>query len=64
VSSGVIPDLRRSPILQDAAAWKSIVLDGVRKANGMASFAAWMNAEDAEAVRAYVASVAAMPPQP
>jgi mono/diheme cytochrome c family protein len=64
VSSGVIPDLRRSPILQDGAAWKSIVLDGVRKENGMASFARWLNADDAEAVRAYVASAAALASTP
>jgi PQQ-dependent dehydrogenase (methanol/ethanol family) len=57
-SSGVLPDLRRSPILRDAAAWRSVVIDGVRKDNGMASFAKWMNAEDAEAVRAYVAAEA------
>jgi quinohemoprotein ethanol dehydrogenase len=60
VSSGVLPDLRRSPILQDATAWKSIVIDGVRKENGMASFAQWINSEDAEALRIYVASVAAL----
>jgi mono/diheme cytochrome c family protein len=59
ISSGVLPDLRHSPILSDAAAWKSIVLDGARKANGMASFAKWINREDAEALRAYVASEAA-----
>ena len=51
MSSGVLPDLRRSPILQDATAWKSIVIDGVRKENGMASFAQWINSEDAEALR-------------
>jgi len=60
VSSGVLPDLRRSPILQDATAWKSIVIDGVRKENGMASFARWINSEDAEALRTYVASIAAL----
>ncbi len=59
MSSGVLPDLRRSPILQDATAWKSVVIDGVRKENGMASFAQWINSEDAEALRSYVASVAA-----
>jgi PQQ-dependent dehydrogenase (methanol/ethanol family) len=59
ISSGVLPDLRHSPILQDGTAWKSIVLDGVRKDNGMASFSKWMNLEDAEAVRAYVAAEAA-----
>jgi hypothetical protein len=31
----------------------------VRKDNGMASFAKWINADDAEAIRAYVAGEAA-----
>ena len=58
ISSGVIPDLRRSPILQDAAAWKSVVIDGVRQDNGMAPFSKWLDAEDAEAIRVYVAAEA------
>ncbi len=58
VSSGVLPDLRRSPVLQDGAAWKSLVIDGVRKDNGMRSFAQWMSAAEAEAIRAYVAGEA------
>lgn len=59
VSAGVLPDLRRSPLLHSAAAWKSVVLDGSLKGNGMASFAKWLNEADAQAVRAYVASEAA-----
>jgi quinohemoprotein ethanol dehydrogenase len=54
VGSGVIPDLRYSPAIGDAAAWKTIVLDGALKARGMVSFAPMLNAQDAEAMRAYV----------
>jgi mono/diheme cytochrome c family protein len=32
---------------------------GVRKKTGMASFARWINSDDAEAVRSYVTSVVA-----
>lgn len=59
ISSGVLPDLRRSSMLQSAAAWKSVVIDGILKDNGMASFAKWIDAADAEALRAYVAGEAA-----
>jgi quinohemoprotein ethanol dehydrogenase len=59
VSAGVLPDLRRTPILQSPAAWQSVVLGGALKDNGMASFAKWLNEADALALRAYVASEAA-----
>jgi len=54
-SSGLNPDLRRSAILADKEAWKTIVIDGALKNRGMISFARWISADDAEAVRAYVA---------
>lgn len=57
VSGGVLPDLRRAPSLQDAGAWAQTV-QGARAANGMPDFSAWVNADDAEALRAYVASEA------
>ncbi|MBX9728789.1 MAG: PQQ-dependent dehydrogenase, methanol/ethanol family [Sphingopyxis sp.] len=60
VSSGVLPDLRRRPTLADAESWNAVVIDGVLKDRGMRSFARWMTAEDAEAVRAYVAGRAAV----
>ncbi|NIJ38408.1 quinohemoprotein ethanol dehydrogenase [Sphingopyxis panaciterrae] len=48
------PDLRRSGALADAAVWKSIVIDGALKDNGMVSFARWVTPEQAESIRAYV----------
>lgn len=55
ISSGVLPDLRRSGYLADKAAWNEVVIGGTLKERGMISFAKWMTAGDAEAVRAYVA---------
>jgi quinohemoprotein ethanol dehydrogenase len=53
-SSGVLPDLRRSAALADAAAWKDIVHDGALKANGMVAFSRWFTPAQIEAVRGYV----------
>lgn len=55
-SSGVAPDLRRSAALADKALWREIVIGGALSAGGMASFADVMTAQDAEAIRAYVAT--------
>jgi hypothetical protein len=41
-------------MLGTSEAWASVVLDGQLAANGMASFAAVVSADDAEAMRAYV----------
>jgi len=54
VGGGITPDLRWSPIAMDAAAWKSVVLDGVRKDRGMVSFAPLIGEKEAEQIRAYV----------
>lgn len=48
------PDLRYSAALGSPELWNAIVLEGVRSQNGMASFAAALSEEDAEAVRAYM----------
>ncbi|MGB7406545.1 MAG: PQQ-dependent dehydrogenase, methanol/ethanol family [Pacificimonas sp.] len=58
MSSGVLPDLRRSGWLADRELWQEVLLEGVLKDQGMISFAKWFSAEDAEAVRAYVADKA------
>jgi PQQ-dependent dehydrogenase (methanol/ethanol family) len=55
----VNPDLMRSPIAGNAEAWRAVVMDGVMADKGMISFAPWLNAEQAEAVRAYVIAEAA-----
>lgn len=54
VSGGVVPDLRYSPTLASAGAWKSIVLDGALARNGMISYANYLKPEDVETLRAYI----------
>jgi mono/diheme cytochrome c family protein len=54
VSGGVIPDLRRSVITRDPAAWDKVVRGGERTPRGMVSFATEVSSEDSEKVRAYV----------
>jgi quinohemoprotein ethanol dehydrogenase len=54
-SAGVLPDLRRSAALADASAWRAILIDGVLEPKGMVSFKRWLNPDQDEAVRAYVA---------
>ena len=54
-SSGVLPDLRRSPVLANQQLWQDVVHDGALKQNGMAGFSKWLSRDDVEAVRAYVA---------
>jgi quinohemoprotein ethanol dehydrogenase len=54
-SSGLYPDLRYAS--KDVyASWQAIVLGGAFSARGMASFADVVTPEDAEAIKAYVAS--------
>jgi quinohemoprotein ethanol dehydrogenase len=55
----VLPDLRRSSALADKETWREIVIGGARSQTGMVSFAKWLSPDDAEAIRAYVASDAA-----
>ena len=54
-SSGVLPDLRRSPVLTDKQVWQDVVHDGMLKDRGMVGFGKWMSREEIESVRAYVA---------
>jgi len=51
---GVFPDLRLSPSLGDAGLWHEIVIDGSLTDRGMISFAQSLQADDAEAIRAFV----------
>ncbi len=55
MSSGVLPDLRRRATISDARTFRSIVIDGALKNNGMIGFARYMSPADAEAVRGYLA---------
>lgn len=54
VSGGVLPDLRRSPVVFDQALFNAVVREGARAARGMVSFASELTPEETEAVRAYV----------
>jgi quinohemoprotein ethanol dehydrogenase len=57
-SLNIIPDLRRSAALTSAALWKSIVIDGAFEPNGMIGWSAFIDAEEAENIRAYVGAQA------
>ena len=49
-----LPDLKRTPMLLTAEAWKGVIIDGNSAARGMASFARFLTPQDAEDIRAYV----------
>jgi mono/diheme cytochrome c family protein len=53
-SGGYLPDLRRSSMIHTADAFKSVVIDGALAQNGMASFQRYLNAGQAESIRAYL----------
>jgi len=50
----VNPDLRRSKLLKEKAAWQTVVIDGALSPNGMASFAPYLKPEESEGIRAYL----------
>src|SRR5690606_2859979 len=56
--SSIFPDLRYAAALNAEALFKAIVIDGALQNNGMVSFAEQLTPEDAEAIRAYVVSLA------
>ena len=58
LSAGVLPDLRRSPLLPNELAWRAVLMDGVLTSRGMVSFANVTDAAGAESIRAYVSSEA------
>ncbi|HEX6995215.1 MAG TPA: PQQ-dependent dehydrogenase, methanol/ethanol family [Gammaproteobacteria bacterium] len=51
---GLFPDLAYSPALASPELFAAIVLGGARAANGMVSFADVLDADEAEAIRAYI----------
>jgi quinohemoprotein ethanol dehydrogenase len=53
-SANVIPDLRRSRMLTDPNAWRTVVIDGALSDRGMVSWSKYLSPADSEAVRAYV----------
>ncbi len=54
VNFGILPDLRYSAMLRSREAWAAVVREGLLTATGMASFAPVLDAEEADAIRAYV----------
>nr|WP_066804579.1 PQQ-dependent dehydrogenase, methanol/ethanol family [Sphingomonas asaccharolytica] len=54
VAGSLVPDLRHSGALNDAATWRQIIYEGALKDNGMVSFKAVMTPEEIETIRAYV----------
>jgi len=53
-SAGVLPDLRYSVIPHDSEQFADVVLGGALTENGMVSFSSVLDAESAEALRAYI----------
>ena len=51
---GVLPNLQRSGALGNPQAWRSILIDGALKDNGMVSFAKVLTPEQAQLIRLYV----------
>jgi quinohemoprotein ethanol dehydrogenase len=52
--TGVIPDLRHSPLIGNKQAWNSVVSDGILSDKGMVSFRAAYSPAEIESIRAYV----------
>ena len=53
IGVGLLPDLRRTPLLHTPEGWEQVVIGGGLKEHGMASFSKVLSAEDAQAIRAY-----------
>lgn len=58
ISSGLLPDLRWTPLLGVADAWHSVIIDGARASQGMPAFTPDLDRAGSEAIRAYVISAA------
>lgn len=61
VSSGVLPDLRWSPLTADQEAWDDVVINGSRASAGMVDFAKQLRPGESEAIRAYIVRMAHNP---
>jgi quinohemoprotein ethanol dehydrogenase len=57
-NNNVIPDLKRSPYMNSAEAWKAVVIDGGLAQAGMISWADYISTDEAETIRNYVQSQA------
>jgi len=54
VSSGVTPELRRTPLLASPNGWRAVVAEGVLAGKGMIGFKDVLSAPEVEAIRAYL----------
>ena len=59
LSSGVLPDLRRSPLIADAQLFRSVVFDGAFEGKGMIGFSDKLDVSEVEILRNYVIKQAA-----
>jgi quinohemoprotein ethanol dehydrogenase len=50
----LLPDLRRSPLLDSAKGWATVVREGALQSQGMVGFASVLTPEQIDAIRAYV----------
>jgi len=57
MGNGVVPDLRRTPVIQDRDAFRS-VLAGALASQGMPNFGKWIRPGEADAIRAYLTAQA------
>ena len=50
----MLPDLRRSPLLDSAKGWATVVHDGALQSRGMTGFASVLTPEQIDSIRTYV----------
>jgi len=56
LSTAILPDLRRSPLIRNRPAFESVVLKGALSDRGMVSFAGHLTEDQVDAVRAYISA--------
>ncbi len=54
ISSGLVPDLRWSPLLAADEAMQAVIIDGALSTRGMPSFKGRLNKKDVQALRSYI----------
>jgi quinohemoprotein ethanol dehydrogenase len=64
MASNVIPDLRRSALLTNRDAWRSVVGEGALEARGMMGWSKYLSADQIEKIRLYVGEQARRLQQP
>ena len=54
IAGSLVPDLRYSGTLENADAWRRVVIDGALRENGMVSWSRVMNAEQSDSIRHFI----------